>query len=221
MCGRFAVSQPKFTRIEKALKTTFAEVTPRYNIAPTQQISVIHQADDDFVMSEMKWGLVPSWSKTPTVPYSTFNARLETVAQKPVYRSAFRHRRCLIPASGFYEWKTEDKKKLPYYFTLANGDEMALAGLWEQWKGSDGAMLNTCAIIVGEPNPLVGGVHDRMACIVPPEEYEDWLNPAEKPDFLLSMLVNPHDAGLMKCWPVTPRVNSVRNQGPELIEPLE
>src|SRR5690242_735249 len=101
MCGRFVVAQTRFKRIEKKLKTTFREVMPRYNIAPAQLISVIYQLDDDYLMSDMKWGLVPSWSKEPTTNYSTFNAKLETAAEKPAYRSAFRHRRCLIPASGF------------------------------------------------------------------------------------------------------------------------
>jgi putative SOS response-associated peptidase YedK len=221
MCGRFAVSQPKFTHIEKALATTFPEVTPRYNIAPTQQIAVIHQVDAEFLMTDMKWGLVPSWSKTPSTTYSTFNARAETMAQKPVFRSAFKHRRCLIPASGFYEWKTEDKKKHPFYFTLANGEEMALAGLWEQWTGADDAMLNTCTIVVGKPNALVGDVHDRMACILQPDDYQDWLSPNEKPDYLLAMLADPYPADLMKCWPVASVVNSSRSQGAELIAPLE
>jgi len=219
MCGRFAISQPRFTRIEKALKTTFDEVTPRYNIAPSQEIAAIHEAEGEYVMEYMKWGLVPSWSETPKTSYSTFNARLETVAEKPLYRSAFRHRRCIIPASGFYEWKQEGGRKLPFYFTLSNGEEMALAGLWEEWKGRDGSVLRSCTIIVGQSNPLVGGIHDRMACIVPTEELEDWLNPNEKSDYLLSMLQNPYDAGLMTCRAVAPAVNSVKNEGPQLIGP--
>lgn len=220
MCGRFAVSQPKFTRIEKALGTTFAPVLPRYNIAPTQPISVIRQIDDEFVMSEMKWGLVPAWSKMPSTTYSTFNARLETVTEKPVFRSAFRHRRCLIPASGFYEWHTEDKHKQPYYFTFAGGEEMALAGLWEEWTGADGTVLQSCTILVGASNSLIGKIHDRMATIVPENHYQDWLNPNEKTDYLLAMLTAPYLADKMKAWKVSPQVNSVRNQGAELILPL-
>jgi putative SOS response-associated peptidase YedK len=221
MCGRFAVSQPRFTRIEAVLETTFGDVTPRYNIAPTQQIAVIHQVDDTFVMTDMKWGLVPSWSKTPSTTYATFNARAETLAEKPVFRSAFKHRRCLIPASGFYEWKTEDKHKFPFYFTLESGDEMAFAGLWEQWTGADGAMLNTCTIIVGTANALVGEVHDRMACILRPDDFKDWLNPKENSNFLSAMLANPYPAALMKCWPVSTTVNSSRSEGHQLIVPLE
>ena len=173
MCGRFAVSQPRFTHIEKILGTTFGEVRPRYNIAPSEPVSVIHQADDQYVMSDMKWGLVPSWSKTPTTTYSTFNAKIETVAEKPLFRSAFRHRRCLIPASGFYEWHAEEGHKQPYYFTTDGGHEMALAGLWEEWKGTDGDILQSCTILVGKANPLVGKVHDRMATILPENHYQD------------------------------------------------
>ncbi len=220
MCGRFAVSQPRFARIEHALGATFEPVLPRYNIAPTQPISVIRQIEDAYLMSEMKWGLVPAWSKTPSTTYSTFNARLETAAEKPAFRSAFRHRRCLIPASGFYEWHTEDKHKQPYYFTLASGEEMALAGLWEEWKGADGTVLQTCTILVGASNSLVGKIHDRMATIVPANHYQDWLNPDEKTDYLLAILTAPYLADKMKAWKVSPQVNSVHNQGAELILPL-
>jgi putative SOS response-associated peptidase YedK len=223
MCGRFVLAQSRFKRIERNLRTTFTEVTPRYNIAPAQQIPVIHQVDEDYVMSDMKWGLVPSWSKTPTTTYSTFNAKLETAAEKPAYRSAFKHRRCLIPASGFYEWQREENHKQPYYFTLADGEEMALAGLWEQWKDPhdpDGAIFNTCTIIVGAPNSLIGKIHNRMATIVPASLYEDWLNPNEKTDYLIAMLTTPYPANKMKMWKVSTNVNSVRNQGPELIKPV-
>lgn len=219
MCGRFAVAQTRFKRIEKTLKTTFNDVMPRYNIAPGQMISVIHPVDDAFVMHDMKWGLVPSWSKEPTTAYSTFNAKLETAAEKPTYRSAFKHRRCLIPASGFYEWHKEDDHKQPYYFTLSSGDEMALAGLWEQWKSADGGMLNTCTIVVGAPNSLVGKVHNRMATIVPENFYEDWLNPDENTDYLIAMLSVPFPADKMKMSKVSTAVNSVRNQGADLIKP--
>lgn len=161
MCGRFAITQPRFEHIEAALGTHFVEVERRYNIAPTEPISVIRKAADEYVMNDMRWGLVPAWSKTPSTTYATYNAKIETVADKPAYRSAFKHRRCLIPASGFYEWHTgEDGIKQPYYFTLEDGREMAMAGLWEEWKGSDGSVLQSCSILVGKANSLVGKVHD-------------------------------------------------------------
>ena len=219
MCGRFAISQPHFTRIERALNTSFGEVKPSYNIAPSERIPVIRQTDEGYTLFEMKWGLVPSWSKTPTTPFSTFNARIETVAEKPMFRSALRHRRCLIPASGFYEWHTENKHKQPYYFSMADGEEMALAGLWEEWKSSDGEILQSCTIVVGQSNPLVGKIHDRMATIVPEASYANWLDPMGNTEELLAKLTVPYPADLMQSWKVDMRVNSVRNQGPDLIKP--
>lgn len=221
MCGRFAIAQSRFTHIEQSLHTTFAEVLPRYNIAPTQQIPVIRRIEDgNYVMSDMKWGWVPSWSKTPTTTYNTFNARIETVAEKPLFRSAFQHRRCLIPASGFFEWHTEEHRKQPYYFTFANNQEMGLAGIWDVWKKPDGTLLESCAIIVGRSNSLIGRVHDRMATIIPESHYDDWLNPNEKQDYLLAILTLPYPAEKMRAWRVSVNVNSVRNQGSELIQPL-
>lgn len=221
MCGRFAITQPRFQHIESVLGADLGAVTPRYNIAPTQAIPVIRKFTEGFAMDEMRWGLVPSWSKTPTTTYATFNAKIETVADKPVYRTAFKHRRCLIPASGFYEWKTEeDGTKQPYYFTLKDDHEMAMAGLWEEWKGTDGSSLLSCAIIVGSSNSLIGKVHDRMATIVPEDHFEDWLNPAENTDYLLAMLSTPYLADKMQAARVSRNVNSVRHQGPELVKPV-
>lgn len=221
MCGRFAITLPRFQHIESVLGADLGPVTPRYNIAPTQLIPVIRKLAEGFAMEEMRWGLVPSWSKTPTTAYATFNAKIETVADKPVYRTAFKHRRCLIPASGFYEWQTEeDGTKQPYYFTLKDDHEMAMAGLWEEWKGTDGSSLLSRAIIVGASNSLIEKVHDRMATIVPEDHFEDWLNPAENTDYLLAMLSTPYLADKMQAARVSRNVNSVRHQGPELVKPV-
>lgn len=219
MCGRFAITTRRLQRLEQLLKTEFPDMTERYNIAPTQPIPVIREVDGYYSMTDMRWGLVPSWSKTPTTTYSTFNAKIETVAEKPLYRSAFKHRRCLIPASGFYEWRTENGLKQPYYFTRQDDAEMALAGLWEEWKGPDGTMLQSCSILVGAANSLVGAVHDRMATIVPDNHVEDWLNPNENTDYLLAILTPPFPADKMKSTKVSSKVNAVRNQGPELLLP--
>lgn len=221
MCGRFAVSQYRFTHVEQALGVTFAPVQTKYNIAPTDSISVIRLVDDQYVMSEMKWGLIPAWSKTPSPSFSTINARLETVAEKPAFRSAFKYRRCLIPASGFYEWQTEGNLKQPYYFTLAEGEEMGLAGLWEKWKGADGTIVQSCTIIVGAPNAMIEKFHDRMPVIIPENHYRDWLNPSAQTDYLLAMLGSPYLADKIQVCKVGMTVNSVRNDGPELIVPLE
>lgn len=221
MCGRFAITQTAFTHIEQILHTRFGEVVPRYNIAPTTNIPVIRQVEEGYAMHDMRWGLVPSWSKEPNTSFATFNARIETVAQKPAFRNAFRRRRCVIPASGFYEWHTdEDGSKQPYYFRLKSGDEMALAGLWEEWKGADGSVLHSCAILVGGANELLGRFHERMTTILPEEHIEDWLNPREDTDYLLALLSTPHPAQPMEAIKVSRKVNSVRNQGAEVLAPL-
>src|SRR5690606_22447683 len=138
---------------EHILNAKFGVVVPRYNIAPTTFIPVIRPDDESYLMEEMRWGLVPSWSREAATKFATFNARIETVAEKPAFRSALRKRRCIIPASGFYEWHTDEEGvKQPYYFRLKAGHEMALAGLWEHWQGPDGETLHSCTILVGGAN---------------------------------------------------------------------
>lgn len=220
MCGRFALSQPKLSRVERVLNVTFDEISPRFNIAPSEHIPVIRWSEGSYEMSNMKWGLVPSWSKAPITAYSTFNARIETVSEKPMFRTALQQRRCLIPASGFYEWRTENDRRQPYYFTMADGEEMVLAGLWEEWRGSNGETLQSCAVLVGQPNALVNEIHGRMAVIVPERLFGSWLNHGENPDYLLAMLSAPYPAEKMHMWKVGRQVNSVRNQGADLILPL-
>lgn len=221
MCGRFAITQTAFTHLEQVLATRLGEAVPRYNIAPTSMIPVIHLTEEGCIMQEMRWGLVPAWSKEATTSFATFNARVETVAQKPAFRNAFRKRRCIIPASGFYEWHTDEAGlKQPYYFHLKNGHEMALAGLWEQWKGQDGSILNSCTILVGSANPVVGRFHERMAVVLPDAHIEDWLNPRENTDYLLGLLSQPFNELEMEATKVSRNVNSVRNQSPEVLLPV-
>lgn len=220
MCGRYAITQKTFDYLESILSTRFGEVMPRYNIAPTTFIPVIRPAEESYLMQEMRWGLVPSWSKEPATNFATFNARIETAAQKPAFRSAFRKRRCIIPASGFYEWHTdEDGVKQPYYFRLKAGHEMALAGLWETWQGAEGKVLHSCTILVGGANTVVGRFHDRMAIILPDTLVEDWLNPRESTDYLLNLLAQPYADTEMEAVKVSRKVNSVRNQSPEVLLP--
>ena len=222
MCGRFAISQRTFDHLGQILGTQFDEVTPRYNIAPGRMIPVIHPDEEGYVMEEMRWGLVPSWSKEAKSSFATFNARIETVAQKPAFRSAFRKRRCIIPASGFYEWHTDGNgNKQPYYFHLKAGHEMALAGLWDEWHGGEGNLLKSCAILVGNANPVVGRFHERMATILPDALIEDWLNPRESTDYLLTLLRQPFTEEEMVATKVSREVNSVRNQGAQVLLPVE
>lgn len=219
MCGRYAIATPHFSRIEQVLGTSFQAVQPRYNIAPSQNIPIIRQIDHGIELTELRWGLIPFWSKTPTTEYSTINARIETVATKPAFRGPFRTRRCLIPASGLYEWKQEGGKKQPYFITGMDDEGFAFAGLWDEWRDSSGFKLASCTIIVGPANELVAPIHDRLAIILPETTYAAWLDPKTSIE-QVSGLLRPYPADQMRCWPVSKAVNQARNNAPELIEPI-
>lgn len=218
MCGRYAIAVNRYRKIELVLDCAFAPLTPRYNIAPTLPVPVIRpDAGGSYEMVTMRWGLVPAWSKEPTTSYSTHNAMIETVAQKPAYRQAYRSRRCLVPASGFYEWAQEGGRKVPWYFTVPDG-QLAFAGLWECWQGASGSLLS-CSILVGPANEVVGPVHDRMPCILLPEHYRAWMSP-ETPAAELPAMLSPFPATAMQAWRVSPRVNNARHDDPDLPQPL-
>ncbi|MBP6421599.1 MAG: SOS response-associated peptidase [Propionivibrio sp.] len=219
MCGRYAIATPHFSRIEQVLGTTFQAVQPRYNIAPTQNIPIIRQTEHGYELTELRWGLIPFWSKTPTTEYSTFNARIETVATKPAFRGPFRTRRCLIPASGLYEWKQEGGKKQPYFITGSDDEGIALAGLWDEWRDSSGFTLASCTILVGPANGLIAPIHDRLAIILPESACATWLDPNTSIEHA-SALLHPYPADQMRCWPVSTAVNQARNNTPELIDPI-
>ncbi len=220
MCGRFRLS-----RSDKEIRDRFDvseedhEWLPRYNIAPTQQVAVIRQdpAQPLRRMTTMRWGLVPFWAKDAAIGSRMINARSETAAEKPSFRDAFRRRRCILPADGFYEWKRERSGKQPYHFGLADGSLFALAGLWDRWRTPDGQTLESCAILTTAANPLMAPIHDRMPCILRDEDLELWLDPgfAELPQ-LEDMLV-PFDAGRMKAFPVSRRVNVPGNDDAECV----
>jgi putative SOS response-associated peptidase YedK len=217
MCGRFVIAQPRFERIEHILGTEFPPVALRYNIAPTQMVPVIRQTETGtYQMDDFRRGLIPFWSKESKIAYSTFNARVETVAAKPVFRTPFKSRRCLIPASGWFEWKTQSGKKHPYYFTSFGDEGLALADLWDHWRGADGTTIHSCTILVGDANELVSNVHDRMPIILPESAYQAWLDPKEDLRHIKELLV-PYDSNRLHYWPVTPAVNQARNDYPELI----
>jgi putative SOS response-associated peptidase YedK len=222
MCGRYAIQEGRFTRIEAALSAEFPGVEARFNVAPTQLVPVIRvAAAGGFELVSMRWGLIPAWSKEPKTPFATFNARVETVTQKPAFRGAFQRRRCLLPASGFFEWQQTPAGKQPFYFSSTNGEELALAGLWESWEGGADAPLLSCTILVGEPNAQVAAVHDRMAAILPMESLKTWLAPDTAPSELLALARRPFPAEALQVWPVDPAVGNVRNQGAHLTRPRE
>lgn len=197
------------------------ELPPRYNIAPTQSVAVVRaQLGGGRRLDMLRWGLVPPWVKDLKQAPMLVNARVETVMEKPSFRGAFRARRCLIPADGFYEWKTVGGKKQPMYFSMKDGASFALAGLWERWEGPQGAHLESFTLLTTEPNAVVADIHDRMPVILPPDAYALWLDPAlGEPERLLPLL-GPYPAEAMHVYPVSPRVNAASNDDPSLVEPV-
>lgn len=184
----------------------------RFNVAPTQDIPIVRQTEAGRELAIVRWGLIPAWSKDAKSGPLLINARSETAAEKPAFRSAFKSRRCLIPADGFYEWKKIGNKKQPYHFHLADAQLLAFAGLWERWKE-----IESCTILTTAANELSGQFHDRMPVILSPNDYTEWLDPqANEPGKLLT----PFPASEMAAVAVNPIVNNARNEGPDCIEPL-
>jgi putative SOS response-associated peptidase YedK len=219
MCGRYTLSTRRLECAEKALHSVFPGMAPRYNIAPSQDVPIIRESPDGkYELVMVRWGLIPRWSKEPKTEYSTINARAETVAIKPVFRDAFRRRRCLIPADGFYEWKKEGTAKQPFHIRMKGGEDFAFAGLWEHWRGENQGILS-CSIIVTEANDVLRPIHDRMPVILDPADYAFWLNPEQRDTAALAGLLKPHPAGAMEAVPVSRRVNSPRVDEASLVDP--
>ncbi|MBV7329015.1 SOS response-associated peptidase [Chloroflexi bacterium TSY] len=226
MCGRFTLRAPA-----NALASLFdlpeePELAPRYNIAPTQPVAIVrmNSQTEQREWTHVRWGLIPSWAKDPAIGSRMINARSETVAEKPSFRAAFKRRRCLVPADGFYEWKKEGKIKQPYYITVQNGlsqDEslFAIAGLWEYWEGADGSALETCTLLTTEANEFMQQLHHRMPVIVDPVDYDLWLGLDESPDYLSNLhhLLRPYSSEKMATRPVSTYVNNARNEGIECL----
>lgn len=220
MCGRYSNLTPT-EAMRRIYQTVIGlpNVPPGYNCAPSQSLPVVRLAPEGRELVLMRWGLVPAWSSGPDqMKFSTINARAETVADKPAFRAAFRSRRCLVPADGFYEWRTEGKRKRPYRFTLTDGRPFAFAGLWDRWHGKNGETLESFTIIVTDANPLVRPIHDRMPVILPPAAWPRWLDPAQPAP---GDLLTPYPADDMAATAVSSRVNNVRNNDAACLEPDE
>lgn len=195
--------------------------TARYNVAPTTTVICIRQTDGRELFPA-KWGLIPSWSKDAKLAASCINARSDTVATKPMFRSAFKNRRCLVIASGFYEWRKIDaKNKQPHYITLKSGEPMAMAGLWETWTNPEGEKVESCTICTLSANSMMAKLHDRMPVILPHAMIEPWLDPAIKDAAQLQPILDHYPAEDMQDWEVSKDVGNVRNQGEYLVEPLK
>ena len=224
MCGRFSQSQSAQT-IAQVFQVAVPPLTPRYNIAPTQSVATVlqHPEDQGRQFKMLHWGLIPSWAKDSKMGARLINARAETVAEKPSFRSAFRHRRCLVLADGFYEWQQQEnqKQKQPYYFRLKDGCPFAFAGLWERWQPADGEAIESCTLLTTEANELMRPIHNRMPVILDPKNYDLWLNPEMKQWESLEALLCPYPPEEMTAYPVNKVVNKPVNDSVECIESLE
>lgn len=222
MCGRFSL-----TADPNQLRKAFPWLNipegplPRYNVAPSQPVAVVPNDGKDR-LDFFLWGLIPSWAKDPKMGNRMINARSETLAQKPSFRAAFRRRRCLIPADGFYEWKREpgEQSKTPIYIKLESGKPFSFAGLWENWQSPDGSLIRSCTIITTQPNDFMNDIHNRMPVILPEETYTLWLDPGEPDLDQLQAVLQPYSGTDLSAYPVSKVVNNPANDNPACIEPI-
>jgi putative SOS response-associated peptidase YedK len=227
MCGRFLNKLPP---AEVARLFAARNVAPnypaRFNIAPTDPVLAVrfNAKTGERSLDALRWGLVPYWAKGLSLSAKLINARAETLATTPAFREAFERRRCLIPASGFYEWRKDGQARTPYTVVPTDGPIFAFAGLWENWRdpaaGADAPWLRSCTIVTGEPNALLAPIHQRMPVILPEQAWAQWLGEAPASAGELRQLLRPYPAERMRVYPVSPRVNSVKNDDPSLAEPV-
>jgi len=220
MCGRFGriVSNRKL-REKYRLKET-PQLDDRYNIAPTQPVAAVRAADEGLELVLLRWDLIPSWSKDATIGHKLINARCETVAEKPSFRSAFKQRRCLIPASGFYEWQKQGiGPKKPFFICPRDGELFSFAGLWERWHDPKGEEVESCTLLTTTANELMQPIHDRMPVILVPSAEEQWLDPRASAEALRSLLV-PYTSEGMEARPVGRWVNNPKHDGTRCLEPM-
>jgi putative SOS response-associated peptidase YedK len=219
MCGRYTLASPTERLAEEfGVDASSIEFSPNYNVAPTQGVAAVLEEAGQRRLEVLRWGLIPPWADDPGIGSRMINARSETAPGKPSFRRAFRERRCLIPADGFYEWQRTNGAKQPYYIHMEDGRPFAFAGLWESWsKGGEGE-VRTCTILTTGANALVGEVHDRMPVILAHDAYDVWLDPASERDELTGLLA-PYPEDEMEAYPVSRFVNSPSNNDPRCIEP--
>jgi len=220
MCGRFTLTTNLGAIAKRFGVARFLEeVGPRFNIAPTQTVIVV--ADDGTRhLTQMRWGLIPSWAKDPTIGNRMINARAETVATKPAFRVALRKRRCLLPADGFYEWQPVGRRKQPVYIALKSREPFAFAGLWETWTSPEGEEIRTCTIITTEANEFLKPIHDRMPVILTRDAEAVWLDPTIQEPARLLPLLKAYTAEDIEALPVSTQVNNPSDDSPECVRPL-
>jgi putative SOS response-associated peptidase YedK len=224
MCGRYKLSRRKQI-IEEHFLAEWQELEwhPRYNVAPTQPVPIVRQnpISPTRQISSVRWGLIPSWSNDSLNAAKMINARSETAATLPAFRDSMKSRRCLVPADGFYEWQKLGNTKQPYCFEVEDGGLFAFAGLWDRWKNPTGEIVETCSILTTTANALTSSIHDRMPVILDPGDYELWLDPGMKNVTVVSDLLKPYGPDLMRCFPVSERVNRVANDDERCSTPQE
>lgn len=220
MCGRYSLTTPVEAVGRLFEVAERPNLRPRYNIAPSQEVPVVRMdREGRRQLTLMRWGLIPSWAKEAKIGYRMINARAETVAEKPAFRSAFRHRRCLVPADGFYEWRKRGSARQPYRITRADGAPFAFAGLWERWRPSEAEAIDSFSIVTTAANDLLRPLHDRMPVILDPKDYGPWLDTDVAAAEAARRLV-PYAGAELAVTPVSTRVNSPKNDDPACIAPL-
>jgi putative SOS response-associated peptidase YedK len=221
MCGRFALHHcAAEIAAQFAVEQLAVELPPRYNIAPSQPVAVVLQRQGR-VLEAFQWGLVPFWARDARIGSRMINARAETLAEKPAYKAALTRRRCLIPASGFFEWKKAGKQKRPLYIHQTTGHPFALAGLWEKWTSPQDQPLYSCTIVTTEANPFMASIHARMPVILTPEQQHAWLDPRQDDPRELLSLLHPYAGDTLTAYPVASRVNVPTYDAPDCIAPVE
>ncbi len=222
MCARFFLFSPDEEIMRSFRMVKFPRISPRFNIAPSQPVLAITNHQHHFNATHFQWGLIPGWSKDPSPAQAMINARSETAATKPSFKNAFRYRRCLIPANGFYEWKSAgNRSKQAMCIRLKETPLFAMAGLWEQWQGPDGTELETCSVLTTTANSLLESIHPRMPVILNPNQYDRWLSSENTPLPQLESLLQTFPAEEMQAFPVSSYVNKVAHDSPACIEPIQ
>lgn len=221
MCGRISQTFSSNDLLEYFLLAEAQAPLPQYNLAPSEQLLAVRVETGLRRQTTLRWGLLPFWAKDKKIAYRMFNARSETAPQLPAFRAAFRDRRCLVPASGFYEWQSVEGGKQPWHIRRADGKPLALAGLWEHWEDKvEGEVIESCAILTTAAAGPMANIHDRMPVILEPEDFECWLDPEfQQPDRLRQRL-QPAAAGVLELFPVSSYVNKAGNEGEQCIAPV-
>lgn len=220
MCGRYMLATPRERLVERFRTQHAVELVPRYNIAPSESVAAIRESvNQERELVLLRWGLVPSTIKDTKNGYRMINARAETLSQRPAFRSAFAHRRCLIPADGFYEWRHTNGTKQPYFVRARDEDLLAFAGLWERWQRGE-QVIESCTIITTDANESLASIHHRMPVILPEDTYDRWLDSSVQDPGTLQPLLLPYDTTKLVAYPVCKRVNHPKNDDAECIRQL-